>query len=355
MDLETFNPEKIESYRHAHESSTEWELRKKFLLAHHERFSADRLACLACCFINVECYGCTYPEGVMLQLKELALDIMVDIQQHRDTIQSQRDMKFVNAGGGNQGNARGEPCKKKTKLSPERDAHKSEKSTQNEFQAKEAKFIKLAAAVAKYSKNCADNVMQHLSVAVDKSKMKMTCDFQDIASGGFACHVSIDGVLILGKTNAPTQALPGTNIGSIMMQKMGWTGGGIGREGREGRADPVAVEGVLCRQGLGLSTEQGVTPAFRQKISHLVSEYAVSAKDEDMSFASDFSKDERAAIHKECQKFGLKTHSHGKGEQRYLVVSRKRNKQQLVEHLMQKGGETSKYVLLPPATLNPSF
>ena len=85
----------IESYRHSHESSSEWNLRKPFLLTHWDKFDESRLVCLSCCFINVEIYGCSYPPAVMTQLRELADDIRDTI----DSFQSKHDtsIKFVKA------------------------------------------------------------------------------------------------------------------------------------------------------------------------------------------------------------------------------------------------------------------
>eukprot|EP00058_Branchiostoma_floridae_P012763 XP_002598251.1 hypothetical protein BRAFLDRAFT_69582 [Branchiostoma floridae] len=42
-----------------------------------------------------------------------------------------------------------------------------------------------------------------------------------------------------------------TNIGNQMLRKMGWTGGGIGKTGREGIAEPIKVEVMERRAGLG--------------------------------------------------------------------------------------------------------
>jgi len=128
---------------------------------------------------------------------------------------------------------------------------------------------------------------------------------------------------------------------------MGWTGGGVGKDG-SGIAVPVSVDSVIDRQGLGLSSEQGIPTDFRNKIKTVLMEYTRSEKETDFVFTSSFSNEERAIIHKEGQKSGLKTKSFGKGEERYLVVSRKRSPSQLFEHIMSSGGQTNKYSLIPP-------
>jgi len=73
----------IESMRHFYESDTEWNLRKRFLEVHQDKFDARRLTCLASCFINVECYGCEYPAPLMIQLVELMSDIKEDVDIFR--------------------------------------------------------------------------------------------------------------------------------------------------------------------------------------------------------------------------------------------------------------------------------
>lgn len=48
----------VEQYKQEHECEEHWELRRKFLLAHKNRFSEDELVCLAQVFTNVEFLGC---------------------------------------------------------------------------------------------------------------------------------------------------------------------------------------------------------------------------------------------------------------------------------------------------------
>ena len=64
----------VDQYRASHDSNTEWSMRRRFLLAHRDKFPLERLLCLASCYISVECYGNTYPNPVMIQLKELTSD-----------------------------------------------------------------------------------------------------------------------------------------------------------------------------------------------------------------------------------------------------------------------------------------
>ena len=48
---------------------------------------------------------------------------------------------------------------------------------------------------------------------------------------------------------------------------MGWTGvGGVGAVGREGIAEPVSLDSVVNREGLGLGTSLGVERDLAGKV-----------------------------------------------------------------------------------------
>lgn len=147
-----------------------------------------------------------------------------------------------------------------------------------------------------------------------------------------------------------------SGIGNKLLKMMGWSGGGIGKKGT-GIEEPVKADaGVINRQGLGLSKEQGITQSFIKCVRDVISDYAKSGRQDDMKFSPSFSNEERAVIHKECRKYGLKTRSHGRrNDDRYLVVSRKRTANELISHIMDSGGSTSKYELIPPGSHQPDM
>ena len=60
----------------------------------------------------------------------------------------------------------------------------------------------------------------------------------------------------------------------------------------------------------------------RQEAETLITRYASSDFLEDLAFSSSLGKEERAVIHKTARKYGLKSQSFGKGENRFLVVMR---------------------------------
>ena len=50
----------VSKYRSPHEPQYQWDLRRKFLEMHKDRFPEERLACLAQTFANIEFMGCRY-------------------------------------------------------------------------------------------------------------------------------------------------------------------------------------------------------------------------------------------------------------------------------------------------------
>ena len=62
------------------------------------------------------------------------------------------------------------------------------------------------------------------------------------------------------------KAISDTNIGHKLLQKMGWVGGGLGREGREGIIEPIMISHMVNREGLGLRAELGSSRGMGKKI-----------------------------------------------------------------------------------------
>lgn len=153
---------------------------------------------------------------------------------------------------------------------------------------------------------------------------------------------------LMGDINKMKQTISGDNIGNKLLQKMGWKGGGVGKEGNKGIAEPVTVNSIINREGLGLMSERGIEIDFMPKVKTVLMDYARSSKQDDLAFSPQFNKEERAIIHNECRKLGLKSESKGSGDERFLIVSRKRTASQLLNHVMLRGGTTNKYDLLPP-------
>lgn len=155
---------------------------------------------------------------------------------------------------------------------------------------------------------------------------------------------------IVSEDTGNADAISNSSKGSKLMKSMGWTGGGIGKHGT-GIAEPISTNTIIHRQGLGFQADKGIGRNFVSVIKKHLYAYLHSDDEKDITFSPTFINEERAIIHKEAQKIGLKTRSYGKGDERFLVVTRKRDQYQLFEHIKSQGGETSKYKLLPPSSL----
>ena len=141
--------------------------------------------------------------------------------------------------------------------------------------------------------------------------------------------------------------IPDNNIGNMLLKKMGWVGGGVGKHGT-GIAEPIKADQVIGREGLGLTASKGIDKSFHGKVEKMLVDYTRSNEQNDLHFSPEFTKEERAMIHKSAQKYGLKSHSKGKDPDRFLIISRKRSAPQLLDHVMNSGGTTSKYEVIPP-------
>lgn len=191
---------------------------------------------------------------------------------------------------------------------------------------------KVAKDSFEYLRECCYTIKIKQAVDSDSSELTKEQLLSDIQKAG-----SADGGGVI----------PDTNIGNMLLRKMGWVGGGCGKDGK-GIAEPVKAEMIIGREGLGLKAEKGIAKNFHQKVTKMLQDYIKSDEQKDLHFSSELTKDERAIIHNIGQKLGLKTQSKGKDENRYLIVSRKRSAQQLLQHVKESGGSTSKYELIPP-------
>uniref|UniRef100_T1J3D8 NF-kappa-B-repressing factor n=1 Tax=Strigamia maritima TaxID=126957 RepID=T1J3D8_STRMM len=138
------------------------------------------------------------------------------------------------------------------------------------------------------------------------------------------------------------------NIGNKLLRSMGWTGGGLGKHGT-GIKEPIKCGTVMGRRGFGAPNKIMTTCQFHKEAQKVIRNYVDSDANNDLVFSSEFSNEERAVMHKIAHKFGLKTNSRGKGEERYLVVSRKYTPETLIRVLQECGGSNDKYDLVPPA------
>jgi len=140
-------------------------------------------------------------------------------------------------------------------------------------------------------------------------------------------------------------ALGQENMGHKLLAMMGWSGGGLGKEGG-GISEPITAHAVFGREGLGT---KGVLKNFKEKITKILEEYIHSSNPHDLVFTTGFDNGQRAEMHQIARRLGLKSKSFGKKEDRFLTISRKQmNGIRLLEDLIGQGGCTEKYSVLEP-------
>lgn len=240
----------VEKFRCSYESNAEWRLRERFLKAHFDKFEVARLLCLSHCYVNVRQMGCTYPQEVMKQLKELWKDMgeddISDITKLPSRIRGIEPVKFVRSAdqaelGRDNGNELSPPKKfcpvgmnfvkssseyKSTDVTVH-DDHKQNVDVSlddNPFRSHsnrmkgfglgygtprysttgvsniDVKFRTLS-SIVKEVKNqfgSGKNSIEVLQMSVDKAKMSMDCTFKDIVGSQyvhtFVCSITIDFV-----------------------------------------------------------------------------------------------------------------------------------------------------------------
>lgn len=73
----------VEKYRREYESEEHWQLRKRFMELHKDKFPEDKIVCLAQVFTNMEFMGCKYPSETMHMVAELSKDVAKEFRAER--------------------------------------------------------------------------------------------------------------------------------------------------------------------------------------------------------------------------------------------------------------------------------
>lgn len=166
---------------------------------------------------------------------------------------------------------------------------------------------------------------------------------------GHADAISRNQIIAQTGEESMRQEIKEDNIGNQLLRKMGWTGGGLGREG-EGIAVPIKVKEQFTREGLGMDMDRQGKQLSKRDIDEIIRNYACSDRQDDLRFSNELNNDERKQIHQVSQRYGLRSKSYGQGRQRFLVVSRRVQKDQLIGQLLQEG-QVGRYELVKPQAL----
>lgn len=163
---------------------------------------------------------------------------------------------------------------------------------------------------------------------------------------GHTDAISRSQILARSGEDTTKQEIKEDNIGNQLLRKMGWKGGGLGRDG-EGIAEPIRIKEQFSREGLGMDMHKSGHQLDKRDIEGVIRNYAVSERQDDLRFSTDLTNDERKQIHQISQKYGLRSKSYGQGRQRFLIVSRKVKTDQLIGQLLQEG-QVGRYELIKP-------
>ncbi|MEQ2290153.1 hypothetical protein AMECASPLE_000612 [Ameca splendens] len=161
-------------------------------------------------------------------------------------------------------------------------------------------------------------------------------------------HDAISRSQILARSDeeALKQEIKEDNIGNQLLRKMGWKGGGLGRDG-DGIAEPIRVKEQFTREGLGMEMDKMGNQLSKRDIEGIIRNYASSDRTDDLRFSNELTNDERKQVHQISHKYGLRSKSYGQGWDRFLVVSRKVHRDQLIGQLLQEG-QVGRYELVKP-------
>ncbi|KZC14465.1 NF-kappa-B-repressing factor [Dufourea novaeangliae] len=384
----------IETHKTEHECDEHWELRRKFLLAHKEKFPEDELVCLAQVFSNVELLGCRYPEETMQLIADLGRDI---VGQYREKQKNKLQRTFVKASDAASSKVKGHTAPTSAhKVQTEIKTARSSADLQaDKVSVKRRKLQDLPFGDIVLIERPGDIPQNILASALNKSGGDLEWKF-DRVNNSCKCSIFVNSKLLAeamgltqklakkdasviglqklqkyyytikikqnihGGANVTTttmlndtskeDSISDDNIGRKLMKLMGWTGGGLGKS-QQGIVEPVTIKQQISRKGLGLKSSSCTTNDLKNKSKDIMRKYLAGDMKDDLIFSADFTNDERAIIHQVARQMGLKSNSYGPKKERTLVVSRKIDIRDLVEELKSLGGVTSKYELIEPTEL----
>lgn len=397
----------LDKYRSEFECDEHWQLRKKFLAKHYDRFPEDELICLAQVFTNVEFLGCRYPKETMTLIAQLSEGI---VESYRDKQKNRLSRTFVSATDAANTKVKRKsdqfqnPPSKRPQFQKATESDKTFLGPHNNFKIKiindlarrkvrgpnanivlfeqegdetnPQNVLNRAANSFKipidWQYDCTRNGMikccvmwnnKVLSEAVSLSKKSCRDDASALAVKKLKeSHYTIkilknivapDGGGISKDqvtdetANSEKSLLKSDNMGMKLMKLMGYTGGGLGKES-QGIVEPVNLQRHLTREGLGLKLGLYNAATFRKKCQDTLEDYLNTDMKNDLVFSPTFTNEERAVIHKLANQLGLKSHSYGPKTNRTLIISRKIDPLDLVSELLELGGSTEKYQLIEP-------
>lgn len=160
-------------------------------------------------------------------------------------------------------------------------------------------------------------------------------------------EVTKDEVGAPGGSSSSHEQIDSDNVGHKLLKMMGWSGGGIGKEGL-GIIDPIMVKETSGRQGLGFTGGSIATNSnFKSRIHQLLQEFSNTVVLQDLVFSPEFDNEERKFVHSTARRYGLKSVSVDGPDGRFLTVRHKLSVRELVDTIL-ASGPTEKYEVILP-------
>ncbi|EEC02147.1 Nkrf protein, putative [Ixodes scapularis] len=370
----------VEQYRQRWEADDHWAMRRDFILRHRGAFSENRLLCLAQTFVNIELLGCRYPTEVVNLVQELAKDLkkserpslpkfarvafvkaedaVADDASLCDTSESKVTDSVANLLEDGSGQLNLETFVLFENHNASLDAasilHNSASANRLkctfETSADESSFrctvvlgqceigVALGTSKQEAKEAAATTSLNYLRGLVPTLRMKRLVD-------GCGPEVTKNRV---GTSQAVQERISTENVGHRLLTMMGWTGGGVGKEGA-GIVEPVMLKETSHRNGLGYAAPPGakMSPGFKAKVVEVLREFSRTVVLQDLVFSPEFDNEERKYIHTVAHRFGLKSISRGGQEKRFITVRHKLSARELVEEIL-RTGSTDKYEVVLP-------
>ena len=332
-------------FRYQWENDFQWKARQIFIKTHEEKFNDIRLASLSNAWSNWRFHGCTYCNAVQALLAELDKDLPNELHMALKEIPSHRNLNEVkfkksSESQGGHGYAQQKELVRGLKLyvppdeqisNPINILMESAQKSKRDIEFKDlgykedeskitihetavvigGKLIATGSAInRKYSKrDCATRAFEILKSS-QQLMIKSSLNHDNVKS------IEKGDLVKAAFQNA--NKIEQSNVGNIMLRKMGWTGeGGLAKHGI---SEPVFIESTDGRKGLG-HCEDSVA-IERGSVEKTLVDFLLQSSENEIKFSSQLSKEERAIVHKLCTKYGLKHKSFGKGDDRYLMVSK---------------------------------
>ncbi|XP_065661632.1 NF-kappa-B-repressing factor [Hydra vulgaris] len=349
------------------EADHEWRARKAFIDTNKHHYNGDHLASLSMSWANWRFMGCSYGPEVQEILTDCNTRVPREIEEEIDMLIeiATPKVKFVKASNENLGTRTGPPSQaidgdvivrenfKDLIQKPDNSdelvsgliLYINEKDdNSNPISILQESVQKCKRQIYYIDKGFINNEI-HMDVFIDNIYIahgsgpnQKVCK-QNTAASAFELLKYSQGIIykkdlikyhesvstisksnLIKSTYYQSPKLQETNLGNQLLRKMGWSGaGGLGKDGC-GISDPVFVEGADGRKGIGHEfTYRSVRSSSVEE--SLLSFLHDSSKNE-IRFSSDLTKEDRALVHRLCQKYHLKHRSFGKEGDRYLLVSK---------------------------------